>query len=352
MPSKIGRDELRPGDHIYTWRSGYSYSHHGIYVGAEKVIHLTRGPGLILFSNSAQSSDDHVEYCDIEDFLCDGQLYRFEYGVSRSEFLMKRPGTCSFASSDPPEKVLHRASYLLEHGFGNYHLLNRNCEDFAIYCKTGFIHPEKQTSFSGQIHSLYAAGFALTIIPYRFLPAGLIGIALVVCGLYCVFRVLGDAGSRRRDLGGVEVEKLADLSNTHNIRENSTTTRFRRHVLSFAVSKNLKLRGFKLEKYRIYMGDGKVSDLTRGPDLISSSRVVCCDMENFLCDGELYRFEYGVSRFEFLMKRRGTCSLASSNPPEQVLHRASYLLEHGFDYVVMLDGEVTLMSSKLRNLLI
>ncbi|KAF3456589.1 hypothetical protein FNV43_RR01243 [Rhamnella rubrinervis] len=302
MSSKIGRDELRPGDHIYTWRRGYSYSHHGIfidldlnrfgiYVGDAKVIHLTRGPGLIISSSSAQSSDDRVVCCDMKDFLCDGQLYCFEYGVRRFEFVMKRPGTCSFASSDPPEQVLHRASYLLEYGFGNYDLLGRNCEDFAIYCKTGFIRPKNQVSFSGQISSLHSAKIAVTIIPYRFLPASLIGVALVVCGLYLYLRVLGDAGSGRRDIDFVEVEKLADLSDAYNVREkmmmeNSTTRWSLRDVryhygsivwairywywtpenttllwfksclcyflLSNTVSKQLKLHGFKLGKYSAY----------------------------------------------------------------------------------------------------
>ncbi|KAF3457638.1 hypothetical protein FNV43_RR02296 [Rhamnella rubrinervis] len=233
ISSKIGRDELRPGDHIYTWRRGYSYSHimvhihllqssftylykcrpskysyKWIYVDDGKVIHLTRGPGLIIFSSSAQSSDDRVVCCDMEDFFCDGQLYRFEYGVSRFEFLMKQPGKCSLASSDPPEQVLHRASYLLEYGFGNDDLLDRNCEDFAIYCKTGHISAD---GFSGQITSLLAAFIAVTFFPYRFLPAGLIGVALVFCDLYCLIR-LNNVGRRRRDFKVVAVEKLAHLS--------------------------------------------------------------------------------------------------------------------------------------------
>ncbi|KAF3457635.1 hypothetical protein FNV43_RR02293 [Rhamnella rubrinervis] len=208
MSSKIGRDELRPGDHIYTWRSGYSYSHHGIYVGDGKVIHLTRGPGLIISSSSSQSSDDRVKCCDIEDFLCDGQFYCFEYGVSRFVFLTKGPGTCSLVSSDPPEQVFHHTSYLLKYGFGNYDLLYRNCEDFAIYCKTGLI---RAGGFSGQIKSLVAAITAVTFIPYQFLPAGLIGVALGVCGLYFFFR-LGNDARVRRESEVVAVEKLARLS--------------------------------------------------------------------------------------------------------------------------------------------
>ncbi|PHT49388.1 hypothetical protein CQW23_09135 [Capsicum baccatum] len=43
------------------------------------------------------------------------------------------------ASTDSSEVVLHRAETLLsKNSFGNYKVFKNNCEDFAIYCKTGF----------------------------------------------------------------------------------------------------------------------------------------------------------------------------------------------------------------------
>jgi hypothetical protein len=65
-------------------------------------------------------------------------LYHFEYGVSRSFFFAQVwGGIRSIAKSDPPEQVIHQALYLLQHGFGNYHVFLNNYEDFARYCKTG-----------------------------------------------------------------------------------------------------------------------------------------------------------------------------------------------------------------------
>ncbi|KAF3434451.1 hypothetical protein FNV43_RR25554 [Rhamnella rubrinervis] len=181
--NKIGMEELSPGDHIYTW-SSYTYSRH--------------------------------------DLLYDGHLYRFEYGVSRFVFLMNRPGTCTLAYGNPPEQVLHRASYFLQHGFGNYDLVD--CEDFALYCKTGFVKRNKTGDIiSGAIILFFAAFVAVTVIPYRFLPAGLIGILLVVCGLYCWLRLRADV-RYRSDCAVVAVEKLQDdLSDAHNERENMST---------------------------------------------------------------------------------------------------------------------------------
>jgi hypothetical protein len=71
-------------------------------------------------------------------FLGNKSLYRFKYGVTRSFFLAQvRGGTCSIANSDPREEVIHRTMYLLQSGFGNYDVVGNNCEDFALYCKTG-----------------------------------------------------------------------------------------------------------------------------------------------------------------------------------------------------------------------
>lgn len=140
-----------------------------------------------------------------------GELHRFEYGVGRLHFLMKRAGTCTtMASSDRPPAVLWRACILLERGFGRYHLFANNCEDFALYCKTEIIREveSNQLSRSGQILAINAAIFSVMFsvigFPYLFLPVSFITEALVFCGCYCF--------SRFYDLGSsdvvVAVEKL------------------------------------------------------------------------------------------------------------------------------------------------
>jgi hypothetical protein len=54
----------------------------------------------------------------------------------------------------------------------------------------------------------------------------------------------------------------------------------------------------------------------------------------------LYHFEYGVSRsFFFAQVRGGICSIAKSDPPEQVIHQALYLLQYGIgNYHVFLNN--------------
>ncbi|KAK4480024.1 hypothetical protein RD792_013081 [Penstemon davidsonii] len=205
-------------------------------MGDGNVIHFTRGAGQeigtgtvldrFLFSSSPsnpsdspcprcgdQSSTDGVISSCLECFLSNGELYLFEYNVSPVFFLAKaRGGTCTLARSDPPEDVLHRAKYLLQNGFGVYHIFKNNCEDFAIYCKTGLlVFTTLSVGRSGQAASILAAASAVVSSPLRFLTTGFGGLTVVGCGIYCVSRIVSDIGMRR-DVIKIPVERLVARS--------------------------------------------------------------------------------------------------------------------------------------------
>ncbi|KFK25860.1 hypothetical protein AALP_AA8G171700 [Arabis alpina] len=183
--NQISRDDLKPGDHIYSWRTAFVYAHHGIYIGDGNVIHFTRGDGLEIGTGTFldkiivgsipnhggdnnnpcsncghQSNLDGVISSCINCFLSGGNLYLFEYGVSTAIFLTKlRGGTCTIAPSDSSDEVISRAKFLLLHNvFGNYHPFENNCEDFAIYCKTSLmVGKDYMLGRSGQASSVSAA---------------------------------------------------------------------------------------------------------------------------------------------------------------------------------------------------
>ncbi|CAA7042447.1 unnamed protein product [Microthlaspi erraticum] len=252
LSNKISRDELKPGDHIYSWRNAYLYSHHGIYVGDGKVIHFTcrggleSGTGTVLDKIIVSSVPNHgcgnnpcpncgdqskldgvISSC-LDCFLAGGNLYLYEYGVSKA-LLMANPrgGTCTTATSDPPGEVVFRAKFLLLHkGFGVYDLLNNNCEDFAIYCKTGLIVLSKH-GCSGQANSASAARSAFSwsfagasasvgsVARYSLsMSVGVAGfacMAVVGYGNYCSARLDADIGVRD-DAFKVPVEDLASIT--------------------------------------------------------------------------------------------------------------------------------------------
>ncbi|KAH7692380.1 Endopeptidase NLPC/P60 domain-containing protein [Dioscorea alata] len=233
LSNKVERSEIKAGDHIYTWRAVYTYSHHGIYVGGSKVVHFTRkkdaSSNIDSFDSSSNISSKAPSACPtfpdcgfqrpnsgvilscLDCFLGNGSLYLFQYGVTPSVFLAKvRGGTCSTAESDSPEMVIHRAMYLLQNGFGNYDVFENNCEDFALYCKTGLLTLEELgRGRSGQTSS--AIGIPLAAIissPLKLFLAGPVGVATVTAGMYCAGRYITDIGVRK-DVIKVAVEDMA-----------------------------------------------------------------------------------------------------------------------------------------------
>ncbi|CAF2345128.1 unnamed protein product, partial [Brassica rapa] len=107
----LSREEVKPGDHIYSWRTAYVYAHHGIYVGDGKVVHFTRGggrqteTGTFLDNFVVSSSSPNYPRClDCKDnhsfngdkvitscldcFLAGGNLYLFKYVYLWLPFLL------------------------------------------------------------------------------------------------------------------------------------------------------------------------------------------------------------------------------------------------------------------------
>ncbi|XP_058089022.1 protein LEAD-SENSITIVE 1 [Magnolia sinica] len=231
LSNRVDRGSLKAGDHIYSWRTAYVYAHHGIYVGENEVIHFTRGRGqevgtgtvldvLLLSSgpnryqlcpNCSQQEDGNgvVSSC-LDCFLAGGVLYRFEYSVSPALFLAKaRGGTCTLAVSDPDEIVVHRATYLLNNGFGCYNVFKNNCEDFAIYCKTGLLVLDEGTiGRSGQAVSIIGGPLAAVMsTPLRLVTTNIYGMTATAVGVYCASRYAADIGMRR-DVVKVDAEDL------------------------------------------------------------------------------------------------------------------------------------------------
>ncbi|KAG5539470.1 hypothetical protein RHGRI_019871 [Rhododendron griersonianum] len=160
--NRVERSDIAEGDHIYSWRT--LYAHHGIYIGNGLVIHFTPPPGKLTASNpfsslsssssapgrgqqrtcpnhprcGSRKAGSGVAITCLDCFIEEGSLNRYEYGVTSSEpLLIRGGGGRTTKQSDPASTVVRRANYLFENGFGNYYLVWNNCEDFALYCKTG-----------------------------------------------------------------------------------------------------------------------------------------------------------------------------------------------------------------------
>ncbi|KAK6932816.1 LRAT domain, partial [Dillenia turbinata] len=161
---EVDPESLEPGDHIYRYGLANTYTHHGIYVGNDTLIHLTKTePGireLAMGSSASGKTKEACSKCGYKEDLRRGvvktcvdcfssghkNLYLFEYGISDEEYRIRRAATCHRTQSSPPSEVIKRAIQFLklEKDFGVYNLFNNNCEQFAVLCKLGTTGLSKQ----------------------------------------------------------------------------------------------------------------------------------------------------------------------------------------------------------------
>jgi len=242
------------------------------------VVHFTRGSGQELEAgasliNSFASSSipkQHLscprypDSCVIENgnsgviqscldcFLDGGPVYRFEYGVSKTVFLAQvRGGTCTLQDSDPPDIVIYRAMYLHQNGFGNYNLFSNNCEDFAIYCKTGYIVERNTSGKSGQVAAWDGVRSASRLAyDHRDMLSNSLCLAVMV-GTYCLKRYTADIGVRV-DKTKVPVEELAvHLDSSTRIGVDKAKVRVEDVALFLDASTRKKL---PVEDWAVYLG--------------------------------------------------------------------------------------------------
>ena len=108
------------GDHLFFYRAGSAYSHHGICCGDGTVIHYesTLWMKLVAPYDRPDQPVPTIKRVPLAEFSRGAAVY------------MRRYRTC-----DDPERVIARATSRL--GEADYDLFENNCEHFAVWCKTG-----------------------------------------------------------------------------------------------------------------------------------------------------------------------------------------------------------------------
>lgn len=141
------KERAEVGDIIGVLRSFYGvvYEHYGIYIGDGEVIHFTKSDGkntiiktsMKKFMESNKSSnryfilDCEPEIKDINSSSIDKYIKKSVNGFGPSLPAVFRKPVEIYS----PEDTVNRAKqYIGEQG---YNLLVKNCEHFAIWCKTG-----------------------------------------------------------------------------------------------------------------------------------------------------------------------------------------------------------------------
>ncbi|KAL7189167.1 hypothetical protein ACSBR1_038937 [Camellia fascicularis] len=365
LSQKIERRELVAGDHIYTWRAAFIYSHHGIYIGESKVIHFagTFGSssdpfpwssfGFSASTLNPLSACPNFPYCGFQHpnsgvvlscldcFLANGSLYRFEYGVSKAKLLFKlRGGTCTTAESDPPELVIHKAMYLLQHGFRDYNVMRNNCEHFAMYCKTGLVCI---IGGSGQAFVFQVPILASWQVVIKWLVSGAgMGTTIAVStGTYFVSRYCNDLGIRV-DVMKVPVEVLAlfhDSERQSSFRASQTSDPSPKEFTKTDRYSSLKAT----DSYALLLNND--SSLTNWSGIVENSTCeekrdmqlpkiddIIKELEqptNFECENDLFRTDNTLRSRVLAIKKNFVKKLVDMDPlaPKEMIELANSFLK-------------------------
>ncbi|GLJ19197.1 hypothetical protein SUGI_0344890 [Cryptomeria japonica] len=159
--NKISREDLKPGDHIYSWRCAYVYAHHGIYIGDNQVIHFIRG------------RDEEVAGDAMLNILL------LSSGSSQNNLSMVSNQPCLLQKLEEELAHLQRQTLQRQSGVGP----------------------------SGQAASVIGVFTAVFSSPLRFLITSTAALSTIAGGFYCLSRYATDIGIRR-DVARVPVESL------------------------------------------------------------------------------------------------------------------------------------------------
>ncbi len=155
-----------------TYKNEYQvyYFHHGIVVESQEIIHLTRHHGLVQTS--------------LQEFAHDEQVYKIDYYPTID--LLNTSTT------------IHTAQYFLNQSTTvNYNGFAKNCEHFAIYCKTGEwyssqieeLQSKLATYGSRQLLEIFALIIELFFYIYSF-PEGagfIVALCIIFITMFSVF---------------------------------------------------------------------------------------------------------------------------------------------------------------------
>lgn len=123
-------------EHIFVRRK--VYTHHGLYIGNDRVIHFTGEP--------LSKTDATVNETTIESFSDGDELYRIIY--------KKRL---------PVAESIQRARGSI--GASGYNLISNNCEHFATWCMTGKLKSKQLESVKSTILGQILINGALYSLP-------------------------------------------------------------------------------------------------------------------------------------------------------------------------------------------
>jgi len=186
LAAGMRKEDLVAGDHVYTWKMGWTYNHHGIVVATKQC-----PPGcphdsllccsIVHFRPPCKTAMGRIEICSLSSFAEGREIYRCSYGVPNAEFYVKRSGCCSANVADARSLTVLRALSLPDVSSEpetsadaqvEYDFLVKNSELLSCWCKIGKASGVQRFCSSEK-------AFSAQTSPGRFARLGLAAVAVV-----------------------------------------------------------------------------------------------------------------------------------------------------------------------------
>ncbi|GBG74294.1 hypothetical protein CBR_g18705 [Chara braunii] len=329
LSNRVHPADLKPGDHIYTWRSCYAYTYHGIYVGKDEVVFFNG------FMHNLHISQLH-------------RIHSISAGTVHSSSTPLRISAPTPPHSDPsmvikplcPSAAVSAASSLISSS-GMRSPVVSLCNSLPpmpatqvetaapavpavpatpVASADALLVPCVAASLAGD-PSIRASTLCTAVPAVPATPVASADALSVPC---VAASLAGDPSIRASTLC------TTDMSPTRSTSLDSSPTSRDAHHLVLAEQSTCSQPN--TEPVARNEQDACCDNAMHEIAALMKGSVVRSNLVQFLLGGELYRYQYGVARLAKVVKLRGTCTMAQSDPAEAVLHRAKYLLQHPFGF--------------------
>ncbi len=175
---------MAQGDHVYYFRAGGTYSHHGLDCGDGTVIHFESSPWMKLAGCFSSNRPPQITRTSLSDFAQGHEVLIRSYDDEMKV--------------DEPVVAMERAETRI--GETGYDVFGNNCEHFVVWCKTGVAKSSQvnahRKAADAVVKGAPVGAFLLRVArrvpgPYRGIATmGAIGVAgAVYLGTYVQHRV-------------------------------------------------------------------------------------------------------------------------------------------------------------------
>jgi len=132
------KESISPGDHVYVWRCGYLYQHHGIIFTSDADGTMSVAEFYPDTNVSTDASAPKIRITSLDEFSKNSTVQKVEYAASWHSRLFHRPGTTTSTPRDPLPLILSRLQFIVDNQENiPPYSISSNDECICVWISTG-----------------------------------------------------------------------------------------------------------------------------------------------------------------------------------------------------------------------